>query len=222
MTRRRTRALWRAYVKLASDYDRRWPGYVATSTEETLRRMELRPEDRLLDIGCGTGALLAAVRRREPRVQVTGIDLVPAMLSVARRRAGGHSRLAAADAEQLPFPAGSFDVVVSASSFHHWSRPEAGLEEIARVLGQGGRLVLTDWCGDFLACRVMDLVLKVLDPAYQRAYQGAECIRLLAENGFDLESFARYKADWLWGLMTASAIRPPASAAVSGPARRGL
>ncbi|HVT14745.1 MAG TPA: methyltransferase domain-containing protein [Thermoanaerobaculia bacterium] len=193
------------YQWLAANYDRRWQGYVAASTRETLRRAGVRASDRLLDIGCGTGALLAAVRGAVPAAAVTGIDLVPAMLAVARRKAAAGPGLAAADAVRLPFRPCSFDVVVSSSSFHYWHDPRLGLSEIARVLRPGGRVVLTDWCADFLACRICDAVLRLIHPVHRRVYRRAECARLLAEAGFIEGAVERYKIDWLWGLMTATA-----------------
>jgi SAM-dependent methyltransferase len=202
-----TRSVQSWYQRLAGEYDRRWSRYVAASTRETLRRTRLGAADRLLDIGCGTGAFVSAVHRGLPAVRAVGIDLVPAMLVVARRKLGAGAALVAADAEQLPFRAGAFDVVASSSSFHYWSDPRAALGEIARVLRPRGRLVLTDWCGDFFACRVCDLVLGLVDPVHRRVLGSSECEHLLAATGFVPEALDRYKINWLWGLMTAVASR---------------
>jgi ubiquinone/menaquinone biosynthesis C-methylase UbiE len=109
---------------------------------------------RVLDVGCGTGLVLRAVAARLPGAEVlTGVDAAPAMIEVARAAgdSGDGSRLSFEQgmAEQLPFPDGSFDLVVSAVSFHHWHDQAAGLAECHRVLAPGGRLVLTDllWLG---------------------------------------------------------------------------
>jgi len=111
---------------------------------------------RVLDVGCGTGLVLRAVAARLPGAEVlAGVDAAAAMIEVARARAAGDpvsgSRLSFEQgmAEQLPFPDESFDLVVSAVSFHHWNDQAAGLAECHRVLAPGGRLVLTDllWLG---------------------------------------------------------------------------
>lgn len=224
-------AVRKEYARLAAGYDRRWAGYVTASVRETLRRLDLRSGERLLDVGCGTGVLLDAVRRAAPGVRIVGVDLSPEMLSVAAHRLGLATRLpaappqaapllAAADAARLPFAPGIFDAVVSSSSFHYWRRPEVGLAEVARVLRLGGRLVITDWCDDFLACRICDLVLRLVDPAHRRAYGSRECAAFLARAGYTTPVVERYKLNWLWGLMTATAVRRhPAllSAGVSAP-----
>ena len=74
------------YARLAPEYDAKWSFYIEATTRETLARLRLRPSDRLLDVGCGTGSLLDRLARQHPATQLTGIDPVPEMLAVARRR----------------------------------------------------------------------------------------------------------------------------------------
>ena len=195
------------YARLAADYDCRWSAYVAATSRATLRRLELKPGDRLLDVGCGTGVLLDAVVRTAAGVSIVGIDVTPEMLRLARRRLGCSVPLVTADVERLSFAAATFDVAVSSSSFHYWPHPAAGLKEIARVLRPGGALVITDWCDDYLTCRVYDLVLRLVDRAHHRSYSREECRRWLDEAGYDVHGIERYKIDWFWGLMTATALK---------------
>ena len=196
-----------SYAGLAGRYDARWARYVESSVAETLRRLELRPGQSLLDVGCGTGALLRAVRRLDSSARVWGVDLTPAMLRIAAGKLQRRAGLAAADAMALPFAAASFDLVVSTSSLHYWTNPVAGLREMARVARPDGRVVVTDWCDEYLACWICDRVLRLADRTYRRAYGRRECGRLLGEAGLHVERIERYKIDWLWGLMTARAAR---------------
>lgn len=191
------------YDHMAADYDRRWAAYVSASVRHALARVTVHPGETVLDVGSGTGALSYAIWRRDPAVRVIGVDIAPGMLRRAREKFGGAVPTVAGSVDRLPFTSASFDIVVSSSSFHYWADPARGLAEVARVLRPGGRLVVTDWCDDYLACRVCDRVLRVIDPAYQRAYGSAECARILEAAGYASVKVERYKLNWLWGMMTA-------------------
>ena len=73
------------------------------------------------------------------------------------------------------------------------------------MLRVGGRLVVTDWCDDYVACRVCDSCLRLFSPAHVKMYGGRECAQLLHEAGHALVDVEKYKISWLWGLMTATA-----------------
>lgn len=195
----------REYARLAPVYDARWSAYVEATTRETLNRLHPKPGQRLLDVGCGTGALLEALDTAFPDVEAVGIDPSGEMLGIARRRLADRIRLEAAWAEALPFHADSFDVVVSCNAFHYWRHPATALDEIARVLKPEGRLVITDWCDDYLTCRICDLYLRVFNRAHFRTCGARECEALLAAAGFRDIGIERYRINWLWGMMTASA-----------------
>lgn len=101
----------------------------------------------LLDVGCGTGALLRELSDRLPAdARLVGVDPAPSMIEVASDALGGDGRveLRQGFAERLPFASDGFDVVVSTVSFHHWADQQAGTGEVARVLRPGGTFVLVD------------------------------------------------------------------------------
>jgi ubiquinone/menaquinone biosynthesis C-methylase UbiE len=107
--------------------------------------------DRVLDIGCGTGSLTLRCAGRAARV--TGIDISPQMLDVAREKveaAGLEDQvelreMSAIDLDEA-FPEGSFDAIVSSLVFSELSEDEQGfvLRECRRLLRDGGRLVIAD------------------------------------------------------------------------------
>jgi SAM-dependent methyltransferase len=102
---------------------------------------------RVLDVGCGTGYLLRELARRLPEAtRLEGVDAAPRMVETARSLAPADARLhfSRGFVEDLPHPAGSFELVISTTSFDHWADQAAGLAECARVLAPGGHLVLTD------------------------------------------------------------------------------
>jgi ubiquinone/menaquinone biosynthesis C-methylase UbiE len=107
------------------------------------------PDARVLEVGCGPGHLSLRLARRFD-VDVTGLDLDPGMIERARANAGvaateGHPpSFVVGDAAKLPFADGSFDIVVSMLSMHHWDDAKAGLAEIGRVLRPDGRALIWD------------------------------------------------------------------------------
>lgn len=195
------------YAKAAKHYDEKWAFYVEATTRETLRRLPLAAASRVLDVGCGTGELLRRVRANVPDAVLAGLDPVPEMLDVAREKLSGRDDLRVGYADRLPWNAGTFDVVVSCNMFHYISEPLTALREMARVLRPTGALVLTDWCDDYIACRICNLYLRLTNRAFYRTYRQAECLELLKVAGYEVQSFERYKISWLWGLMTAVARR---------------
>ena len=96
---------------------------------------------RILDVGCGTGRLLADLSASRPGARLAGLDLAPGMCAAARAAAPG-AALLSADAERLPLRSGAFDLLLSTSTFQWLPRLEPALRECARVLRPGGRLVL--------------------------------------------------------------------------------
>ncbi len=100
----------------------------------------------VLDVGTGPGRLVVEIARRRPDLRITGLDLSRTMLALARRnfaRAGLRGvELRLSDVADLPFPSGSFDLVVSTSSFHHWRDPVRGLKECIRVIAPGGSCLI--------------------------------------------------------------------------------
>lgn len=195
-------AVAREYARLAARYDRRWSFYVAATIGETLRRLEARPGDKVLDAGCGTGALLHALSLLSPELSLTGLDLSPEMLDVARAKLGPSVELHEGRHETLPFADTSFDLVVSTSVFHYLRRPAQALAETRRVLRPGGRIVVTDWCDDYLSCRILDRFLRLFNRAHRRVYGGDELKALLEAAGFAAVEVERFKISWAWGMMT--------------------
>ena len=101
---------------------------------------------RVLDIGCGTGNTAMAAARR--RADVTAIDPVPKLLAVAQERAALDKfeiRWLEGSAESLPFDAGAFDLALSTFGMIFSTEPARAVSEAARVLAPDGRLVFTSW-----------------------------------------------------------------------------
>lgn len=119
-------------------------GQDVTWRREVIRRAELPPAGRLLDLGAGTGDLAREALRQCPNSQVVAADFTLAMMTAGQARYGLPQEWSAADALQLPYAGESFDAVVSGFLLRNVSDLPAALAEMLRVLRPGGRMVALD------------------------------------------------------------------------------
>jgi ubiquinone/menaquinone biosynthesis C-methylase UbiE len=175
----------RRFDRWAGTYERDCRSrFNARPQQEALAVLALQPNDRVLDVGCGTGAAVrvaAAVVER-----AVGVDIAPEMIVRAKELAAGLPRaeFAVGDSEQLPFPAEAFTALLCTASFHHYPDPERALAEMARVLAPGGRLVIADGTGDLRIARIADRLLRLLDRSHVRLYRTDELVDLVNRAGF--------------------------------------
>lgn len=133
----------------AASYDDGWRGRLhhrISQRTANLAVATLAAPKRVLDLGCGTGYLLRLLADRFPAAELlVGIDAAPAMVKTAAAvTRDDRLTFAVGVAEQIGYPDETFDLIVSTTSFDHWSDQQAGLRECARVLRPGGQLVLVD------------------------------------------------------------------------------
>lgn len=138
---------------LAQGYDRSaflydelvGPSYVA-GVRRLLAQFPVPPGASILDVGTGTGiALFEAMRQSGQPGLAVGVDIAPNMVMRAIAKAaalGVPARFLVADAEHLPFPDATFDVVICSSAFHWFTNRLRAAREMLRVLKPGGRLLL--------------------------------------------------------------------------------
>jgi len=126
----------------ANGYDRLVGGVTSRFAEPLLDAASVESGTRVLDLATGPGYV--AGRAAERGATVVGVDVAPAMISVAARL---NPRLdfRTADVHELPFDDGSFDAVVGNFVVMHLGRPEQAMAEFGRVLRPGGSLALTAW-----------------------------------------------------------------------------
>lgn len=199
------------YSRSAAGYDRRWARYNRASMALLRPWVAEHEFGRVMDVGCGTGNLLALLADARARVDAyAGVDLAPDMLRVAAGKLAVAPilvTLAAGSAEALPFVDGTFDTAVSASTLHDWPDPIAGLTEIRRVLRPGGTLLLVDWDRAPLPMRLLDGWMRLVRIRYRRMYARGEVGRLLADAGFRVEAQARGAAGGPWRLAAFRCLR---------------
>lgn len=110
----------------------------------------IRAAHDVLDLGCGTGTLALMVHEMRPGARVTGLDIDPCILAMARRksaRAGADIALVEGSATSPPFPAGSFDRILTTLMLHHLTtaQKQETLAAARRLLRPGGELHIADW-----------------------------------------------------------------------------
>ena len=113
----------------------------------TVSLLDIGRDDRILEVGCGPGALIQALSARATEGLVVGVDLSPIMLQQAARRNAeaireGRVRLQLGSALALPFEDALFDKALSANSLPFWPDQEAGVKEMRRVLKPGGVIAI--------------------------------------------------------------------------------
>jgi SAM-dependent methyltransferase len=124
--------------------------------------------ERAIDVGCGAGALALALA---PLVrEVVGVDRVPELLELARKRAPDNSQFVEGDATSLPFETASFDLAGTLRVLHHVRRPELVIAELARVTRTGGRVLVIDQLApvDPLEAYPVDRFERARDPSHTR------------------------------------------------------
>lgn len=146
---------------------------VATREAEFKRRLlaaaEIKADDRVLDLGCGTGTLAIAAKRAQRKAAVTGLDADPAVLRRARGKAASAGVEVCFDeglSTELPYGENRFDVAMSTLFFHHLTpgAKRRTATEIVRVLKPGGRLLVADWGPpQDLPMRIAFVAVRALD-----------------------------------------------------------
>ncbi len=123
---------------------------------QMLAELETQPFADVLDVGCGTGAVIELLHEKYPDAHYTGLDLTPAMIDAATAKGLPNCDFVVGDAEDLPFEDASFDAVLSSNSFHHYPNPAAFFAGAFRVLRPGGRLILRDYTSNDLVVWLMN------------------------------------------------------------------
>jgi SAM-dependent methyltransferase len=165
------------YRKLADVEDRMWyfkclHGRIFDVLQPTLRG---RAAPRILDAGCGTGGLLRRLQALQPAWAVSGVDVEPIALEVARSRG---CTVRDGSITSLPFGPGEFDAIVCADVLYHISEHAKALAEFHRCLRPGGVVILNvpayKWLWSYHDERVQS----------QHRFTGPELVTLLGEAGF--------------------------------------
>jgi ubiquinone/menaquinone biosynthesis C-methylase UbiE len=153
-------------------------------TEQTLALMDLQPNDRVLDLGCGTGWAARRMAKIVTAGEVVGLDVADEMLHRGKRASAGinNIRYLWGSAESIPVLDNRFSKVLSVESFYYYSNQGKALDEVHRVLAPGGKVfILINLYKDnpYSLRWVSELKVPV------QALSEAEYIALLGQHGFN-------------------------------------
>lgn len=206
-----------AYDRMSRFYDRLAGGSERAFMEDGLRRLALRPGDRALEIGFGTGhAIVAMAKSVGPAGRVCGIDLSGAMLTLAEertRREGVAERveLRRGDGAALPYAAGIMDAVFLSFTLELFDTPEIPvvLAECRRVLRPGGRIAVVAMS----AAERPGLPLRLYLWAHKTFPAAVDCRPIFAGKSLEAAGFRLLHSvkENMWGLPVEIALgeRPP-------------
>jgi SAM-dependent methyltransferase len=149
---------------MAGDFGR-IANFSAQAADDFIQRLAIQPGARVLDVACGTGnTAIPAVRAG---ASVIGCDIAANLLDQARNRATAESlsiTFQEGDAEDLPFPADSFDVVVSMFGAMFAPRPDRVVAQLLRVCKPGGTIAMANWTPEGFVGKSFKLTGKLLPP----------------------------------------------------------
>jgi SAM-dependent methyltransferase len=163
--------------------------YWRARSPDVLRGLDPRPDDTMLEVGCGAGLWTSYLAPRVGRMYA--LDLDPAVIEAARRWKAPRGSLAPiagvrflrASAEALPFQSGAFTKVLVGDVIEHLPDDRAGIREVGRVLRPGGRAVVST----LLADRPSYLRRMDFDADHQREYSRESFVALFAQAGLTVE-----------------------------------
>lgn len=179
---------------------------------KAVKSLDIKPYDKVLDLCCGTGDLSGITKKLYPKVSVIGIDFSDSMLEIARKKYGQIPYIKA-DATNLPVLENSLDFVIMGFGLRNIQNAEKAIEEVFRILHNGGYFLHLDFGRKNLASKIYDITTKVITKIFSKnvdAYKYLikskrefltpdELIEDFEKKGFKLKK----RQDYLFGVISA-------------------
>jgi len=178
----------KTFDKQAADYDTNIQGEHARKLyKPIIENLKNKNIHSILDLGCGTGALLKEIKELNIAEQLFGIDISPNMLEIAKNKLGNDATLILGDSERLPFEDSSFDAIVCNDSFHHYPQPDIVEKEVSRCLKQNGVFIIGDCWQPIGARQIMNYYMKHSNSGDVKIYSKKEMLLLLSKDFHEIE-----------------------------------
>jgi ubiquinone/menaquinone biosynthesis C-methylase UbiE len=160
--------------------------YLRNAQSQVIALLNVQPGVHFLDIGCGTGWAVGQVAKLvHDQGLFYGVDLSPKMIEKARGNFIGRAHLVFthANVESIPLDSDFFDVIICTNSFHHYPNPAKALDEMFRLLKSGGKVLILDPTADTWLIKLVDKIIKIVEPEHVKMYSTKEFQQLFGEAG---------------------------------------
>jgi ubiquinone/menaquinone biosynthesis C-methylase UbiE len=167
----------RKWSRRAVTYDDKRYSYFRFLQKELISLAKIKPPINFLDLGCGTGwAVCYVAKIANGKGNFVGIDISKGMIEKSISNANGLANVNfyEANSDHLPLESNYFDTVICTNSFHHYSRPEAALSEVNRVLKPNGRIYILDVTADDLFIRWVNEKVRAREREHVKFYSSSE------------------------------------------------
>ena len=160
--------------------------YLRKGQNHVLSLTGIKENMNFLDIGCGTGwAVGQAAKMVNNKGLFYGVDISPKMIEKAKENFNGFSNFyfIKANSEAIPLDNDFFDIIICTNSFHHYLHPEKVMKEIHRVLKKGGRVYILDPIADNWLIKLVDKIMRLIEPEHVKMYSSKEFYVLMENAG---------------------------------------
>lgn len=148
----RKKMIQKGFDTVAAGYDHPSLSFFPETAKRLVEHLQLKPEDKLLDVCTGTGVVALTAAEKIPQGEITGIDLSSGMLQQAKAKAEaqnlGNAEFKQMDLEHLAFPLASFDVATSSFGLFFLEDMTQGLSNITSTVKKGGKVAISTFTGD--------------------------------------------------------------------------
>lgn len=182
------------YKNLSKIYDAKFSKFLSVVTQKILERANLKPRDKILDIGCGTGELLFKMRAKEPHADFTGVDVSPDMVEQAKKKLGPGVYLDVGTVNHLRYPNNHFNLVTMSGMIHYLDFPTTAFREVYRITAAGGHVIAVDMASDFMLMKLGYWFRRIFNPSAIHLYSLKEIITLFESTGFTVTHSKVFRA----------------------------
>ena len=190
--------------RAASNYDTRWRTFTARMLTPVvdLAQARLSPQARILDVGCGTGVLLARFLAQQPALVVMGTDQSVDMLAQTRLRLGTQAQVAEWDLDRPPpqpvVATAPFDLITCTNVLHYLHAPVHTIQQLGQLLTPHGQLVLADFIRHGWWWPLFEVLLHGVDRAHHQTLTSQQLTQLVHDGGLTSQTVQPIVVNHLW------------------------